>query len=130
MKSTHRTVFTGPELAFLNGHDIGRVATAGSTGVPHVVPVAYHRNAELDTIDVVWSGLADSPEFRHVRVDGVAAFVVDDIVPPWRPRVLQVRGPAEALHTPSGALLRIHPTWISSRGLDGTPLPQWRKESS
>ncbi|MBM7774661.1 pyridoxamine 5'-phosphate oxidase family protein [Actinokineospora baliensis] len=114
-------VFTLLERGFLDEHDVGRLATTDRVGLPHVVPVAYRRNPDLHTIDVVWRGLAGAPAFAHVDSAGQAAFVVDDIAPPWRVRTLQVRGAAEALRTRAGALIRIRPDRITTSGLDGSP---------
>ncbi len=46
------SVFTEAELVSLHGEPpMGRVATVGSDGMPHVVPVGW-RHTEHDTIDV------------------------------------------------------------------------------
>lgn len=127
MANPDSSAFTVSERNFLDGRDIGRIATAGARGLPHVAVVSYWYNPELDAIDMVGPGLADSVEFRHVRARRLAAFIVDDIEPPWRPRSVEVRGPAEALETTAGAVIRIRPAWISARGLDGTPMPRTRR---
>ena len=47
------SVFTEQELAYLTGQRrLARIATAGSDGAPHVVPVGWSHNAQHDTIDV------------------------------------------------------------------------------
>jgi pyridoxamine 5'-phosphate oxidase family protein len=59
---------------------------------------------------------------RHGRV----AFVVDDVLPPWKPRMIEVRGTVEGLpeggkeivESFSPAILRITPTRIISFGLN------------
>jgi pyridoxamine 5'-phosphate oxidase family protein len=43
--------------------------------------------------------------------------VIDDVLPPWRPRGVEVRGQAEAVTEPQ-PLIRIHPQRIISWGLD------------
>jgi pyridoxamine 5'-phosphate oxidase family protein len=113
------SVFSEAELAFLHGQRLlGRVATVGADGTPHVAPVGWAHNAELDTIDVTGHGLEQTKKFRDVERTGRAAIVIDDLasVSPWRPRAVEVRGRAEALRTPE-ALIRIHPERIISWGL-------------
>jgi len=115
------SVFSGTELAYLRGERrLGRVATIGADGTPHVVPVGVSHNAGLDTIDVGGHGLERTKKFRDVRRTGRAAVVVDDLVSvtPWRPRGIEVRGRAEAIGGP-GAVIRIHPERVVSWGLDG-----------
>jgi pyridoxamine 5'-phosphate oxidase family protein len=50
--------------------------------------------------------------------------VVDDVLPPWRPRCVLIRGMAEALAdatgpdgAPAGPLIRLHPTDVISWGM-------------
>jgi PPOX class F420-dependent enzyme/OxyR family protein len=97
---------------------LGRVATVGADGTPHVAPVGWTHNAALDTIDVTGHGLEQTKKFRDVERTGRAAIVIDDLasVSPWRPRAVEVRGRAEALRPPE-VLIRIHPARIISWGL-------------
>ena len=120
--------FTPQEIAYLQSQILGRLATVGADGDPHVIPVGFRYNPELDTIDIGGHGIARSKKYRDVAHSGRAAFVVDDLasVDPWTPRMLSVRGRAEAL--PSGGqtimsdfapeLIRIFPTWIGSFGIN------------
>lgn len=65
-------------------------------------------------------------KFRDVERTGEAALVIDDVVPPWRPRGIEVRGRAEARGDPA-AVIRIHPGRIISWGLaddDGRAEPR------
>ena len=61
-----------------------------------------------------------SRKFRNIAANGSAAFVVDDLasVQPWRVRCIDIRGVAEALTTPNGPLIRLHPQRIISFGID------------
>jgi pyridoxamine 5'-phosphate oxidase family protein len=113
------SVFTPEELAYL--HDdrrLGRIATVGRDGTPHVVPSGFVHNVELDTIDVTGHAVEQTKKFRDVARQGRAAIVIDDLasIDPWRPRALEVRGRAEAVRAPE-ALIRIHPERIVSWGL-------------
>jgi pyridoxamine 5'-phosphate oxidase family protein len=122
--------FTPREIAYLQSQLLGRLATVGANGDPHVVPVGFRYNPELDTVDIGGHGIAQSKKYRDVARTGRAAFVVDDLVStdPWTPRMLAVRGRADAL--PSGGqaimpafapeLIRIFPTWIGSFGINAS----------
>ena len=114
------SVFTAAELAYLTGgQQLGRLATVGADGTPHVVPVAFIYNAARDTIDITGAGLEDTKKFRDVARSGRAAIVVDDLesTDPWRPRGVEVRGRGEAIALPT-PLIRIHPERIVSWGLE------------
>jgi len=113
------SVFTEAELRYLTGgRQLGRVATVGADGTPHVVPVAWIYNAVRDTIDVGGSELEQSKKFRDVARSGRAAIVIDDLesIDPWRPRAIEVRGRAEAIALPT-PLIRIYPERVISWGL-------------
>jgi pyridoxamine 5'-phosphate oxidase family protein len=115
------SVFTGAELRYLaGGQQLGRLATVGADGTPHVVPVAFIYNAARDTIDITGAGLAETKKFRDIERSGRAAVVVDDLasLDPWRPRGIEVRGRGEAIAMPT-PLIRVHPERIVSWGLDG-----------
>jgi pyridoxamine 5'-phosphate oxidase family protein len=124
------SIFTPQEIAYLQSQLLGRLATVGADGDPHVVPVGFRYNSDLDTIDIGGHGIAQSKKYRDIALSGRAAFVVDDLVSvdPWTPRMLEVRGQAEVL--PSGGqaimpdfapeLIRIFPTWIGSFGINAS----------
>ena len=114
------SVFTEAELGYLaGGRQLGRLATVGADGTPHVVPVGWIYNAARDAIDIGGRELERTKKFRDVARSGRAAIVIDDIasVNPWRPRAIEVRGRAEAVLEPE-ALIRIHPERIVAWGID------------
>jgi pyridoxamine 5'-phosphate oxidase family protein len=114
-------VFTEAELRYLaGGLQLGRLATVGADGTPHVVPVGWIYNAARETIDIGGSELERTKKFRDVARSGRAAIVIDDLAStdPWRPRGVEVRGRAEAIPLPT-PLIRIHPERIVSWGLAG-----------
>ena len=94
------SAFTANELPYLTGErHLGRLATVGADGMPHVAPVGWTYNAELGTIDI--SGRDFEPKkFREVARTGRAAIAIDDALPPWQPQGIDVRGDAEALVQP------------------------------
>jgi pyridoxamine 5'-phosphate oxidase family protein len=113
------SVFTDEELAYLHGERrLGRVATVGKDGTPHVVPSGWTHNLEHDTIDLTGRTLDQTKKFKDIARTGRAAIVIDDLasINPWRPRALEVRGHAEAITDPE-PLIRIYPERIVSWGL-------------
>ncbi len=115
------SAFTEDELSYLlGGRRLARVATVGADGTPHVVPVGWSFNAELDAIEIGGRDFAQTKKFRDVQRHARAAVVIDDVAStePWRPRGLEVRGRAEAVEAPR-ALIRILPERIVSWGVDG-----------
>src|SRR6266508_3443342 len=91
------SVFTQAEITYLNSQILGRLATVGPSGEPHVVPVGFRYNAELETIDIGGHDFAKRKKFRDVGRNPKVAFVVDDLasVDPWRARGIEIRGEAE-----------------------------------
>lgn len=126
------SVFTEREIEYFGGQRLGRLATVDPEGRPHVVPVAFRYNAGLDTLDVGGHDFARSKKFRDAGRTGKAAFVVDDVLPPWRVRGIEVRGRAE-VHSEGGKeimddfadeLIRIFPKRIVGRGIDSEAYKQ------
>jgi pyridoxamine 5'-phosphate oxidase family protein len=110
--------FKQHEVAFLEGgRRLGRIATVGRDGTPHVVPVGWSYNPETDTIDVGGQDFANTKKYRDVARNGRAAIVIDEVLPPWSPRGIEVRGTAEAMAGPP-AMIRISPDRVRSWGLD------------
>ena len=115
--------FGDRELQYLLGERrLGRLATADAAGRPHVVPVGWSYNADLGTIDISGRSFAATKKYRNARANPHAAFVVDDVLPPWQPRCVSIRGRAEAIEPGPGreAMIRIHPHTIVSWGLDAS----------
>jgi pyridoxamine 5'-phosphate oxidase family protein len=122
------TELTEPQIAYLASQRLGRIATAGADGKPHVVPTSYRFNAELGTVDVGGHHVSTTKKFRDVQANAWAAIVVDDLVSidPWTPRMLEIRGRAEAVATGGAALgpgfgdafIRIHPEKVNSFGIE------------
>ena len=114
------SVFRDAELRYMaGGRQLGRIATVGADGTPHVVPVAFIYNAVRDTVDIGGYELEQSKKFRDVARTGRAAIVIDDLAStdPWRPRGIEVRGRGEAIALPT-PLIRIHPERVVSWGLE------------
>jgi pyridoxamine 5'-phosphate oxidase family protein len=121
------TELTATQIAYLASQRLGRLATAGNDHKPHVVPTSFRYNSELGTVDVGGLHVETTKKYRDVQANGWAAIVVDDLVStdPWTPRMLEIRGRAEAIpdggaHLGPGfgaAFIRIHPDKVNSFGL-------------
>lgn len=131
------SVFTPAEIEYLGSQRLCRLATVGSDGQPHVVPVRFRYNAELDVIELGGSNLSKSKKFRDVLANPLVALVVDDLTPPpVKPRGIEVRGQAEAILIGGDLIrpgadpeyIRVTPTFIAAWGIDGDPYkPAGRK---
>jgi pyridoxamine 5'-phosphate oxidase family protein len=119
------SVFNDDERSYLSQAHLGRLATIGPDGLPHIVPVGWRYNPEHDTIDI---GGRDPEEFvktrmfQNAKANRRVGFVVDDVLPPWRPRCVTIRGEAEAIderHSDGSrtALIRITPHTVTSWGV-------------
>jgi pyridoxamine 5'-phosphate oxidase family protein len=131
------SAFTDAEIEFVNSQRLGRLATVGADGMPHVVPVGVFYDPDADALVIGADAeygeavMISSKKFRDAQRRGKAAVVLDDP----RPRILEVRGQAET-HLDGGedagrrvgAPFRFLPAWISIRprrivamGIDGGP---------
>ncbi len=69
--------FTQNEIEYLRSGLLGRLATVGPDGTPHIAPVGMiFYNAQLDTIDVGGHDLANTKKFRDAAGTERAALVV------------------------------------------------------
>ncbi len=120
------SVFSDVELEYLTEQRLGRIATVGPDGQPHVVPTSFRYNAEHDAIDVGGMRMSQTKKLRDVQRSGLASIVIDDVLPPWQPRMIEVRGTASVIPTGGKAfgerfedtIVRIQPTRIISFGVD------------
>jgi len=129
------STFTSTEIEYLTSQPLGRFATVGKDGRPHVMPVGVFYDASTETL-VIGSAatMVSSKKFRDARANPDVAVVVDDLasVNPWTPRGIEVRGRAEACMSGGGEVgrrlgagfpfdevyLRIHPRRVVSWGID------------
>jgi pyridoxamine 5'-phosphate oxidase family protein len=120
--------FSAGQIEYLAGQRLGRIATTGKDGKPHVVPTSFRYNAELGTIDVGGLHVGTTKKYRDVQANPWAAIVVDDLAStdPWRPRMLEIRGRAETVGTGGAdlgpgfgdAFIRIYPDKVNSFGIE------------
>lgn len=120
------SVFTDLEIEYMAGQRLGRIATVGADGQPHVVPTSFRYNAGEDAIDVGGLRMSQTKKTRDVQRTGRASIVIDDVLPPWQPRMIEVRGTAEVIATGGKAfgdnfedtIVRIRPARIIAFGID------------
>ena len=124
------SVFTDEELSYLAEQRLGRIATVGSQGQPHVVPTSFRYHAEHDAIDVGGLRMSQTKKLRDVQRTGRASIVIDDVLPPWQPPMIEIRGTAAVLAEGGKALnerfedtiVRIKPARIISFGIESGDL--------
>jgi pyridoxamine 5'-phosphate oxidase family protein len=120
------SVFTSAEIEYFASQRLGRIATVGADGQPHVVPTSFRYNVDEDAIDIGGMRMSQTKKVRDVRRGGLAAIVVDDVLPPWQPRMIEVRGAAEIVADGGKAfgdnfedtIVRIRPRRIISFGVN------------
>jgi pyridoxamine 5'-phosphate oxidase family protein len=124
------SVFTEAEIRYLNDQFHAYLATVGSDGQPHVVPVTFRYNEDHDAIDVGGTNFGATKKWRDAQKNPQVTFLVDDVLHnPRRARALEVRGTAEPHETGGEAInprfpqfapqfLRIRPKRIVSWGLE------------
>ena len=101
------SAFSPKELEYLSGQRrLARIATVGADGKPHVVPVGWTYNPEVDTIDIGGNEFTATKKFRDVARSGRA-----EALEGYRP------------------LIRIHPDRVVSWGLETTS-PRRRRSST
>jgi pyridoxamine 5'-phosphate oxidase family protein len=110
------------ELRYLRSERrLGRLATSGPDGQPHVVPVGWSYDEVSGTFEVSGRQFAATRKYRNVLGNPRAALVVDDVLPPWQPRCVHVQGPARVVPpdpaTGAEARIVLTPTKVTSWGL-------------
>ena len=116
------SMFTEAEIDYLTSERrLGRLATVGRDGTPHVAPVGWSVDLEGGVIQVSGRNFATTKKFRDVARTGRAAIVIDDVLSPWQPRGIEIRGRAEAVED-TEPVIRIHPERIVGWGLDDTKI--------
>jgi pyridoxamine 5'-phosphate oxidase family protein len=118
--------FTKNELEFLAEQRLGRLATVDRNGNPHVVPVGFRYNSEMDTIDIGGHDIVKTKKWRDIGKHPRVAFIVDDVLPPWQPRSIEILADAELLESGGEEfaraldpqIIRLHPVKIIAWGID------------
>ena len=118
---------TEDQREYISSQGLGRLATIGRDGTPHVVP---HSFTVVDSEHIILGGfnLAATKTFADAAANPRVAFVVDDVVStdPWQVRGVEIRGEAETVSDGGEklgpgfgpAFIRVKPNRIVSWGLD------------
>ena len=91
------SMFTDAQIEFLNSQRLGRLATVGADGMPHVVPVAVFYDPAAEALVIGANAqygervMVGSKKFRDAQRRPKVAVVIDAPAP----RILEVRGEAE-----------------------------------
>jgi len=112
--------FTEAEVEYLNKGLLGRLATVGNDGRPHVVPLGVFYDPETEAIVIggyAGTNMAACKKFRDAQRHPYVAVVIDDPV-----AFIEIRGHAET-HTEGGEeigkritdTMPFDPAWIVIR---------------
>ena len=123
------SVFTDKEIEYLRSQRLARLATVRADSKPQIAPVGFHYDADQDKIYIGGQYLSRSKKFRNILQNPHVSLVIDDVLPPWQPRGVEIRGIAETVGTGGNALfgsnypvdeamIRITPVQIIGWGLD------------
>ena len=72
------SVFSDAEIAYLQSKTMGRLASIGTDGRPHLTPLTYHFNATEDAIDLGGIDFGNTKKWRDMLQNPRVAFLVDD----------------------------------------------------
>jgi PPOX class F420-dependent enzyme/OxyR family protein len=122
------SAFTPGEIEYLTTQTMGRLATVGPDGRPHIVPLTYVYNPDEDSIDLGGIDFANSKKWRDAVANPLVTFLVDDFSP-TDAHAVEIRGDAE-IHETGGStinpripnfveqFIRLRPRRIVSWGCD------------
>jgi pyridoxamine 5'-phosphate oxidase family protein len=122
------SVFTDREIEYLERQTMGRLATIGPDGRPHLIPLTYRYNRDEDAIDLGGIDFAAGKKWRDAKQNPNVTFLVDDFAP-TEAHAVEIRGDAE-LHEQGGSqinprfpnfveqFMRLRPRHIVSWGCD------------
>jgi pyridoxamine 5'-phosphate oxidase family protein len=114
--------FTDSQIKYLNSQRLGRLATLRPDGTLQNNPVGFKFDAVSGTVEIGGLNMGGSQKYKNVQANGQVALVVDDLetVDPWKPRMVELRGTAEAIPNddPRRSLIRITPNRVISFGIE------------
>jgi pyridoxamine 5'-phosphate oxidase family protein len=88
------SVFSAAEIAYLQSNTMGRLATIGSDGRRHLVPLTYRFNADEDAIDIGGVDFPNTKKWRDMLQNPHVVFLVDDASLAGA-HAIEIRGDAE-----------------------------------
>ena len=72
MQRVVASVFTEDELRYLSERRLGRIATVGKDGTPHVAPVGWRYDREQDAVEIGGRSFERSKKYRDALRSGRA----------------------------------------------------------
>jgi PPOX class F420-dependent enzyme/OxyR family protein len=126
------SVFSDAEIAYLQSNTMGRLASIGSDGRPHLTPLTYHFNAEEDAIDLGGVDFGNTKKWRDMLQNPRVAFLVDDASPSGA-HAIEIRGDAEPHFRAATRSIRVFPTSSpNSSGCDriASSVGDWKRRAS
>ena len=112
---------TKREIEYVRSQFLGRLATIGPDGLPHVVPVGFRYDPEQDTIDIGGHDFAKRKKWRDVHANPNVAFVVDDVATLPRPLMRVIAPIFRMAYRRFGARMRAR----QRRGASAPRNPLW-----
>jgi pyridoxamine 5'-phosphate oxidase family protein len=121
-------VFTQAEIDYLKSNTMGRLATIGRDGRPHISPITFALNPDEDTLDLGGIDFANTKKWRDVQHNRNVTYIIDDFSPEGA-HAIEVRGDAEPHETGGSKInprfpqfveqfIRLRPRYIVSWGLE------------
>lgn len=113
-------IFSPAETEYLGSQQLARAATVGPDQRPHVVPVTFRVEPDGQSVSIVGYNLAKSKKWRDLGENDAISLVIDDVLPPWQPRGIEVRGRAVLMAGDNGGepSIRVVPERVISWGID------------
>ncbi|MDF9816325.1 PPOX class F420-dependent oxidoreductase [Streptomyces sp. SPB162] len=121
------TIFSAGERAYLDGQQLGRLATVDPKGQPQANAVGFVVR-EDGLIDIGGFRLGTTKKWRNIAGNPRVSLIVDDVVSrkPWVVRGIEIRGTAEQVVGPhdlgaylSPEVIRIRPRRVIAWGIEG-----------
>jgi PPOX class F420-dependent enzyme/OxyR family protein len=100
------SAFTPAEIEYMTTRRLGRLATVGPDGQPHLAPVTYVYNAAEDSIDIGGMRFGRT-KWRDAKANPKICFLVDESAD-GRGGGIEIRGEAE-LHETGGETINCIP---------------------
>ena len=132
------SAFTDPEISYMKTQRLGRLATVGADGQPHVVPVSFHHNQKEDAIEIGGNNcFAKRKKYWDVVHNPRVALEIDAVSESLDGARIEIRGQARVLMTGGTELrpgfddevLRIRPSRIITWGVNSEDFIQQDAQS-
>ncbi len=122
------SVFTVSEIEYLSRMTMGRLATVGRDGQPHVIPLTFRYNGDEDAIDIGGVDFTLGKKWRDMQANPLVTILIDDAAP-GAAHAIEIRGTVE-IHATGGdrinprfpafvpEFVRLRPRYVVSWGIE------------